>query len=209
MMDFAQLEREQERDQAAIAEVVKAAEQKLAAISPDLRAEVANEKRRAIREQTLQQVAARRNGMIARAEQARTALPSYTPEAIRRNARFADDRATDASIRSARFATLSRTSTPELLAHLQDAVQANDVAGVEAVRLEFQSRSDRSPEVQKRFETEFEKLKLPQVAEAQRALNRTIGLTDVVNVQLAELTRGRADPMARLAAHRAAGTRAA
>jgi hypothetical protein len=205
MMDFVQLEREQERDQAASAEVVKAAEQKLAAISPDLRAEVANEKRRAIREQALQQVAPRRNAMIARAEQARAALPRYTVEAILRNARFADDPVADASIRSAKFQTLVRAPTPALQSYLEDEVAANSMAGVEVVRAEYMSRTDRSPEVDKRFQNEFAKLKVPQAENAHRALNRIIGLVDVANVQLAEFTRGRSDPMARIAAHRAAG----
>jgi hypothetical protein len=170
-------------------------------LKPDIVAEQA----RQIREQTLKDTAERRSRMVDRGALAQQSLPQHTAESYRRRARFHDDPVTDATMRVAKQGTLSRTSTPELLAHLQDAVTANDVASAEAIRLEFQSRTDKGPEVQRRFETTFGELKVPQATEAQRALNRVSGLADVVNSSLAELVRGRSDPMARLAAHRAAG----
>src|SRR5829696_3660250 len=199
------LENEQERDHKTVTEAIAAAEKRIASLNPDLKPDILAEQARQIREQALKDTAERRNRMVDRGALAQQSLPHHTAESYRRRARFHDDPVTDATMRVAKQGTLSRTSTPELLAHLQDAVAANDLASAEATRLEFQSRNDRGPEIQKRFETIFAELKLPQAAEAQRALNRVTGLAGVVNSSLAELVRGHSDPMARLAAHRVAG----
>ena len=61
--------------------------------------------------------------------------PNHARSRPRRSGGVPSFTATDAMMRSAKFATLSRTSTPELLAHLEDAVSAKDIAGAEATRL--------------------------------------------------------------------------
>src|SRR5829696_491837 len=130
------LEADQARDLRAIEDAVTKAQQKLAAINREhLKADVVQEQERAIREGTANELAARRNAMLERAERAKAGQHLVSREALLRRARFDEDAAVDATIRSARFMTLSKTPTVALLSYLEDAIAAGDVAGAETVRM--------------------------------------------------------------------------
>src|SRR5215218_8018657 len=107
------LEKEQERDHKAVTEAIATAEKRIAGLNPDLKPDILAEQARQIREQTLKDTAERRNRMVDRGALAQQLLPQHTPESYRRCARFHDDPVTDATARAAKFAVLSRTSTPD------------------------------------------------------------------------------------------------
>src|SRR5829696_4082150 len=122
------LEADQARDLRAIEDAVTKAQQKLAAINREhLKADVVQEQERAIREGTANELAARRNAMLQRAERAKAGQHLVSREALLRRARFHEDAGTDAAIRTAKFAVLSRTPTGALVQHLEDAIAAGDV----------------------------------------------------------------------------------
>jgi hypothetical protein len=196
------LEREQETDSKDVESAVAKAQQQIAAINREhLRAEVVREQERGIREAASAELAARRAKMLERAELAKAGQHQVSREALLRRARFSEDPAADAAIRSARFMTLSKTPTVALLAYLEDAIAAGDVAGAEVVRVEFQSRTDKELELNRRFASLFDRVKVPGADEAATRVRRTIGLAEMANEKLAELA-GRGTPMRRLAAFR-------
>ena len=59
------------------------------------------------------------------------------------HARFHGDDATNATMTLATFARLAKAPTAELVEHLEDSVSARNLSLAEAVRLEFQGRTDR------------------------------------------------------------------
>src|SRR5688500_2039146 len=113
------MEGEQERDLKAITEAVAKAQQKIASISPDLKADVAKEQVRAMREATMTELSARLNAIRERSQRAKAGEHLLTREAILRKARFSESASEDAVIRTALFATLSRTPTGALVRHLE------------------------------------------------------------------------------------------
>lgn len=202
-MDPATLEREQEAAHRAFEAEVSKVEQRIAALDQNLRADVLQERARAIREEGVKALGDKRKAIAERADQAKALLRRHTPEATRRAALDG----LDPNKALATFPTLSRASTSELVARLHDAVDGNNLALAEAIRLEFGQRplDERQP-VADEFRSLFGKLRTPEADDASRALNRAAGLLHVVDVRLAELLHQRSDPMERLRAHRAAGT---
>jgi hypothetical protein len=201
-MNPEQLEREQEAAHRAFEAEVAKVEQRIAALDQNLKAEVLQERGRAIREEAVKALADKRKAIAERASQATALLRRHTPEATRRAALDG----LDPNKALATFATLSRSSTSELVARLHDAVDSSNLALAEATRLEFGQRPlDERQAVQDEFRSLFGKLRTPEAENATRALNRAAGILQVVDVRLAELLQQRSDPMARLAAHRAHG----
>jgi hypothetical protein len=85
-----------------------------------------------------------------------------------RQIRFYGDDATNATMEIATFTRLA--TTVGLIEHLEDAVASKNLALAEAVRLEFQGRSDREG-VKDRFAAAFAEVPLPQ----SMAAIKTIG----------------------------------
>jgi hypothetical protein len=99
---------------------------------------------------------------------------------------------------------LERTSTPELIEHLKDAVASRNLARVDAIRLEFHRRPDRE-DMSIPFRTTFPKLEFPQAAAAKRTIGKIGSMAMFSEQQFLEATTGRpTNPADRMTAARMA-----
>ncbi|ATQ66898.1 MULTISPECIES: hypothetical protein [Methylosinus] len=192
---------DQERDAAAIDRAVAAAQVRVQALDKDLRADVLRDREAELRLEALRGLTETRRAMLERAEAAQAQARRLTPEAERRAARFHNDDAVHASMSIATYARLERTSTPELMEHLADAIEDRNLALAEAVRLEFGRRNDAGP-LREQFAGLFGRLRSPAAEEAKQAVSRIAGLSGLAAERLLTLERGRGDAAARLAAAR-------
>src|SRR4051812_21587298 len=82
----------------------------------------------------------------------------------------------DAVERLAFFGELQRSRTPELIEHGKDAVREGNAGKVEAVRLEFQNRTDRNEVLSLQFAGLLDRLQDSQASNTQAECKRTAGL---------------------------------
>jgi hypothetical protein len=198
------LERAQETDLKSIEAAVAKATAEIERLDQNLKPEILAERTGEIRRRASEALQERHRAIVERSNEAKALGRKFTPEGVRRSARFHDDPATDATASLAASMRLAKVPTGELLEYLSDAVEANNVAMVEAIRVEWTSRPDTN-DLRGEFTARFSKLQIPQAAEAARSLQRVQGLAEMSAVKLTELSRGSSDPMRRLAAFRAAG----
>lgn len=192
---------------AALAQVqrlIAAGNDRIAKLDPGLTAEARRQYAQDIRDDVLKQISATRDDMGKRRQVARDALPRYSQEAIRRKAKFAEDPALDAQLRMGTFETLKRTATPQLIAHLKDAIEEKSVARAEAIRLEFQSRDDRN-DYSLQFSALFGAVIDPEAKAMEADLTQIDGLAAHAETLIHEFARGVSDPAQRLATARMAG----
>ncbi len=202
-MTLEELLRQQEADNAAFERGVAAVEAKLAGIDKQLRPEVIAERTAKVR----QEAGSLNDLVIAmkrRAHQAEEMARVHTPEAELRLARFHNDDAVNANMQVALLMRLERTSTPELVEHLRDAVASRNLAKVEAIRLEFNRRPDRE-ELSIPWRTAFAKLEFPQSIAAKRTIGKIGSLAMFSEQRFLEASTGRAtNPADRMTAARLA-----
>jgi hypothetical protein len=198
-----------ETEAGRIEQQIAAVEKRLAAIDTNLRDDVIRERQREIRAKAADELLKAREALAVLAKKAEEQARHWTPAALRRAARFDVDPVKDATIRLATFAVLSRSSTGELMAHLQDAVDYGNLALAEAIRLEFQNRpADERDAIGLGFFRALDLVPMPAAAVSTATLQRIIGLARQADVRIGEVTSGRSDPLKRIAAARMAGGKA-
>ena len=145
----------------------------------------------------------------SQAQKAEAQTRHFSPQALRRAARFDADPAKDATIRLSVFATLSRATTGELMAYMQDAVDSGSLALAEAIRLEWQGRPQAERDaIGLAFYRALDMVPIP-AASSTAALRRIVGLAQAADVRIREVTSGRSNPLGRITAARMASGRAA
>jgi hypothetical protein len=203
-MTLEELMRQQETDNAACEKKIAAVEAKLASIDKQLRPEVINERSAKLRQEAGDPLKDLVVAMKRRAHQAEEMARVHTPAAELRLARFHNDDATNANMQVALLMRLERTSTPELVEHLKDAVASRNLAKVEAVRLEYHRRADRE-DVTIPWRTTFAKLEFPQAVAAKRTIGKIGSMAMFSEQRFLEATTGRATrPADRMTAARLA-----
>jgi hypothetical protein len=155
------MQREQEADHAALERGVAAMEAKIAGLDSQLRPDVIRARTAEIRKERSSPLATLVIAMKKRAQEAHEMARVLSPVAELRLARFHNDDGINATMQMSLLMRLERTSTPELLEHLEDAVAAKNLARVEAVRLEFHRRQDRE-EMMGRYRAASSKLEFPR-----------------------------------------------
>ncbi|MFZ5781746.1 MAG: hypothetical protein ACOY4R_16265 [Pseudomonadota bacterium] len=204
-MTLEELMRQQEADNATFEKKIAAIEAKLAGIDKQLRPEVISERTAKVREEAGASLNDLVIAMKRRAHQAEEMARVYTPEAELRLARFdGNDDLKNATIQMATHMRLERTSTAELIEHLEDAVAARNLAKVEAIRLEFNRRPDRE-EVSIPWRTTFAKLEFPAAVAARRTIGKIGSIAMFSEQRFLEAATGRpTNPTDRMTAARMA-----
>jgi hypothetical protein len=204
--------RQQEADSATLERTYTALENKIAALDPRLRPDALREetaKLRAAASDALRHLAVAMNN---RAQAAQAMARTYTREAELRLARFHADDAVNATMQMSLLMRLGKTPTGELIEHLRDAVASKNLARVEAVRLEFESREaelvalgpEQREAARRAFREEFARLEVPQAAAAKQTINKIAQLAAFGQERFTAATSGRPDPVARMTAARMA-----
>jgi len=202
-MDISKLEREQDRDVASLQAAVTKVEGLISALDPDIRDEARRNRISDLRNGAKEELRPILGALRERAARAEALEREYSPATVMRRARFHEDDALNASISLATSTRLARTSTPELIEHLVDAVAAHNLPLVEAVRLEFTGRDDNG-ELKHEFGEHLSRLKFPELTEAKQSIGRIAARSGIAEERYTAVMTGRADPVARLiAAHRA------
>jgi hypothetical protein len=189
---------------AKVQNIIAAGNRKIEALDPDLKPDAKRERIAAIRLGVLKEMGATRDDMNKRGAAARDGIPFWSQDAARRRAKFADDPTADAQQRMAFAGTLARTSTPELIKHLDDAVRDKSVARAELVRVEFQNRADRK-NVSQQFDELFIAVVDPAAKAMEIELGQIAGHAAHAETLIHEFTRGVSNPIERITTARMAG----
>jgi hypothetical protein len=211
-MTLEELLRQQEADHAALERSYTALENRIAGLDNRLRPEALREEAgrlRAAASDGLKNLAVAMNN---RASLANEMARMHSPAAELRLARFHADDGVNATIQMSLLMRLGRTPTGELIEHLRDAVAAKNLARVEAVRLEWESRDrelvalgpEQRQAARRAFDEEFAKLEMPQAAAAKRTIDKIAQLAAFGQERFTSATSGRSDPLARMTAARMA-----
>jgi hypothetical protein len=178
---------------------------RIADLDPELPAQVRMKRTLQIREEAVKLLSPWMRALSERAEKAEALARTSTKEAELRRTRFHPDEATNAAMTLATFARLQRSSTVELVEHMEDAAAAGNLALAEAVRLEFRGRPERERnELRDRYVAAFSKLEPRQAAAAKQAIGKIRSLTALGQERFNAVTTGRSDPVARMNAARMA-----
>jgi hypothetical protein len=180
-------------------------DKRIADLDPQLQPDALRKRTAQIRSEAVQLLSPWMRALSERAARAEATARTFTKEAELRRAKFHNDEGVNATMTLAAFARLQRSSTAELIEHLEDAVSTQNLALAEAVRLEFSGRPERErQELTHRYSGAFEKLQVPQVVAAKQALGKIASLAALGEERFTSLTSGRSDPVARMTAVRLA-----
>lgn len=137
-------ERDQNKDEARINDVVANSEREIAALD---RRHLGPEERRtatvAIRDKAALLVRDVRRNMLKRAIAAKRMQEALGNDFLTRCSRFAEDDEADRDLRSHFFKLVEGVPTSSLVEHYRAAVEANNLACAEVIRFEFRCRGDR------------------------------------------------------------------
>jgi hypothetical protein len=195
-IDLEKLEREVSADADAMNQAITKAHAEIDALDPNLIPAETAKRARALHSSTEKVIIENFNTLKSKAEEAASVQHRYSPDGVRRAARFHPDDGTDATMRIAAFERLKREPNVRLLQYAEDAAQDGNVAMVEAVRLELSSRAGLSRELDSRMGQILSKLPVPpEVSAVAARIEKIVGLKKQSEAVL--LSFMRSDPVKR------------
>jgi hypothetical protein len=186
---------DQQREFIALVQGLETMRARIAGVDSELPPAVLRDRIAKIRDEGAAPLRSLIASMAARTTSAAVLRDRTTPDAEMRRARFDEDNAVNAQMRLSTYAVLGKSSTPELVAHLEDAAAGNDLALVEAVRLEFHGRTDRE-KFQSQYAEAYSKMSLPQSQLAQQHFGNISSLAGLGLERFNAMVLGRPDPIA-------------
>jgi hypothetical protein len=182
-----QTERDQKADEDRIDAAITRAETEIAALEQrSLAPEEFDRAITAVRDRAVLIIRDVRKNMRKRTVAAKNTQETLSDDFLRRGSRFAKDDLEDANLRTRFFKLLERTPTFALIDHLQDAVEADNIACAESIRFEFQCRDDRH-EYMASFERIVAKLALHDPIAMRKRLTNICNAAEKIDERIADL----------------------
>jgi hypothetical protein len=182
-----QTERDQKADEDRIDAAIARAETEIAALEQrHLAFEELQGAITAVRDRAVLIIRDVRKNMHKRTIAAKDMQKYLSDDFLRRCSRFAKDDLEDAKLRTRFLELLARTPTFALIDHLQDAVEAGNIACAELIRFEFQCRDNRH-ESMTRFETIAAKLSPHDPIEMRKRLANICKAAEMVDARVTHL----------------------